>query len=162
MLKPKKAAPMPVKKAAPMPVKKAAPMPVKKAAPSMTTPGPGGIGFPATNTNTGRTVLPGPATGTIGTTGFNPGAGASFDPKMFSNGMPTSPPRMLSSGPSPTTNIGGSGGTSGQIAGIRPGASFGMKKGGKVNKMASGGITKSASKRGDGIAQKGKTKGRMI
>jgi hypothetical protein len=33
-----------------------------------------------------------------------------------------------------------------------------MKKGGKVKKMASGG---SASKRGDGIAQRGKTKGRM-
>jgi hypothetical protein len=107
-------------------------------------------------------LKPAPTTGTIGTTGFKPGAGASFDPKMFSHGMPTSPPRMLSSGPSPTTNIGGSGGTSGQIAGIRPGASFGMKKGGKVNKMASGGTTKSASKRGDGIAQRGKTKGRMV
>ena len=33
-----------------------------------------------------------------------------------------------------------------------------MKKGGAVKKMASGG---SASKRGDGIAQRGKTKGRM-
>jgi hypothetical protein len=90
-------------------------------------------------------LKPAPTTGTIGTTGFNPGAGASFDPKMFSHGMPNT-----------------SGGTSGQIAGIRPGASFGMKKGGKVNKMASGGTTKSASKRGDGIAQRGKTKGRMV
>jgi hypothetical protein len=39
-----------------------------------------------------------------------------------------------------------------------------MKKGGKVKKMASGGMTSktsSASKRGDGIAQRGKTKGRM-
>ena len=34
-----------------------------------------------------------------------------------------------------------------------------MKKGGKVKKMAHGG---SASKRADGIAQKGKTKGRMV
>ena len=33
-----------------------------------------------------------------------------------------------------------------------------LKKGGSVKKMASGG---SASKRGDGIAQRGKTKGRM-
>jgi hypothetical protein len=33
-----------------------------------------------------------------------------------------------------------------------------MKKGGKVKKMASGG---SASRRGDGIAQRGKTRGRM-
>ena len=40
----------------------------------------------------------------------------------------------------------------------------GMKRGGKVKKMASGGMTSkvsSASKRGDGIAQRGKTKGRM-
>ena len=40
----------------------------------------------------------------------------------------------------------------------------GMKRGGKVKKMASGGMTSkvsSASKRGDGIAQRGKTKGKM-
>jgi hypothetical protein len=42
-----------------------------------------------------------------------------------------------------------------------PGYSAGMKKGGKVKKMASGGMTASASKRGDGIAQRGKTKGRV-
>jgi hypothetical protein len=35
------------------------------------------------------------------------------------------------------------------------------KKGGKVKKMASGGMTSSASKRADGIASKGKTRGRM-
>jgi hypothetical protein len=35
-----------------------------------------------------------------------------------------------------------------------------MKKGGKVKKMASGGMT--ASKRGDGIAQRGKTRGTMV
>lgn len=39
--------------------------------------------------------------------------------------------------------------------------SLGMKKGGSVKKMASGGSVNSASKRGDGIAQRGKTKGRM-
>jgi len=42
--------------------------------------------------------------------------------------------------------------------------STGMKKGGKVKKMASGGMTSKASpasSRGDGIAQRGKTKGRM-
>ena len=38
----------------------------------------------------------------------------------------------------------------------------GMKKGGKVKKMASGGKTSSASSRADGCAQRGKTKGRMI
>jgi hypothetical protein len=36
----------------------------------------------------------------------------------------------------------------------------GMKRGGKVKKMASGGMT--ASKRADGIATKGKTKGRFV
>ena len=40
-----------------------------------------------------------------------------------------------------------------------PGYSTGMKKGGKVKKMAAGG---SASKRGDGCAVKGKTRGRMV
>jgi len=44
------------------------------------------------------------------------------------------------------------------------GAPDGMKRGGKVKKMASGGMTSKASgasKRADGIAQRGKTKGRM-
>jgi len=36
-----------------------------------------------------------------------------------------------------------------------------MNKGGSVKKMASGGITSSASKRADGIATKGKTRGRI-
>ena len=45
---------------------------------------------------------------------------------------------------------------------IRPrGSEDGFKKGGAVKKMASGGMASSASKRADGIAQKGKTKGRM-
>jgi len=35
------------------------------------------------------------------------------------------------------------------------------KKGGTVKKMASGGMASSASKRADGIAQKGKTRGKM-
>lgn len=39
--------------------------------------------------------------------------------------------------------------------------SLGMKKGGAVKKMASGGMTSSASKRADGIASKGKTRGKM-
>jgi hypothetical protein len=42
-----------------------------------------------------------------------------------------------------------------------PGYSAGMKKGGAVKKMASGGMASSASKRADGIAQKGKTRGKM-
>ena len=40
-------------------------------------------------------------------------------------------------------------------------SAFGMKKGGATKKMASGGSTSSASSRADGIAQRGKTKGRM-
>ena len=38
---------------------------------------------------------------------------------------------------------------------------LGMRKGGSVKKMASGGKVSSASSRGDGIAQRGKTKGRI-
>lgn len=38
---------------------------------------------------------------------------------------------------------------------------FGMKKGGAVKKMASGGSVGSASKRADGIASRGKTKCKM-
>ena len=39
------------------------------------------------------------------------------------------------------------------------GSGLGMKKGGEVKKMASGGMT--ASKRADGIASRGKTRGKM-
>ena len=38
----------------------------------------------------------------------------------------------------------------------------GMKRGGKVKKMAKGGKVSSASKRADGCATKGKTKGRFV
>jgi hypothetical protein len=38
---------------------------------------------------------------------------------------------------------------------------FGKKRGGVIKKMASGGMASSASKRADGIASKGKTRGRM-
>jgi hypothetical protein len=41
-------------------------------------------------------------------------------------------------------------------------AKLGMKKGGSVKKMASGGKVSSASKRADGCAVRGKTKGRMV
>jgi hypothetical protein len=37
-----------------------------------------------------------------------------------------------------------------------------LKKGGSVKKMASGGSVNSASRRGDGCAQRGKTRGRMM
>jgi hypothetical protein len=41
------------------------------------------------------------------------------------------------------------------------GGAQGYNKGGAVKKMASGGMTSSASKRADGIATKGKTRGKM-
>lgn len=76
---------------------------------------------------------------------------------------------------SPSTSSGGvTGGVANAVQGavnkmpmpenvIKP---FGMKRGGAVRnkpqtKFASGGSVSSASKRGDGIAQRGKTKGRM-
>jgi len=39
---------------------------------------------------------------------------------------------------------------------------YGMKKGGKAKSYAKGGTVSSASKRADGCAQRGKTKGRMV
>jgi len=41
------------------------------------------------------------------------------------------------------------------------GGAVGFKRGGKMKKYASGGMVSSASKRADGIATKGKTRGRM-
>jgi hypothetical protein len=71
--------------AAPMPVKKATPMPVKKAAPVVGFPG--GPGGKTTYSNdrpvAGKMLKPAPTTGTIGTTGFKPGAKASFDSSIF-------------------------------------------------------------------------------
>ena len=48
-----------------------------------------------------------------------------------------------------------------QVEARRKREAEGMKKGGKVKKYASGGSVSSASKRADGIAQRGKTKGRI-
>ena len=48
------------------------------------------------------------------------------------------------------------------LAGMGALRAAGMKKGGTVKKMAKGGSTSSASKRADGCAIKGKTKGRFV
>ena len=59
---------------------------------------------------------------------------------------------------------GGSGGAKARDEELNAGASA-MKRGGKVKKMASGGMTSkvsSASRRADGIATKGKTRGRFV
>jgi hypothetical protein len=54
-------------------------------------------------------------------------------------------------------------GLGGSLAGQAAMASMGgMKKGGAVKKMAKGGSVSSASKRADGCAVKGKTKGRFV
>ena len=55
----------------------------------------------------------------------------------------------------------GSGPTDKRSVNERMRETFGMKKGGAVKKMASGGMTSSASKRADGIATKGKTRGKI-
>lgn len=57
------------------------------------------------------------------------------------------------------SRIGGGGGGFGG-SGTSPGMT--MKRGGAVKGYAKGGMVGSASKRGDGIAQRGKTKGRVI
>ena len=44
----------------------------------------------------------------------------------------------------------------------RQAAMGGMKDGGKVKKMKKGGSVSSASKRADGVAQRGRTRGRMV
>ena len=53
-------------------------------------------------------------------------------------------------------------GVRGAVPGTYASGMNGMKKGGTVKKMAKGGSTSSASKRADGCAIKGKTKGRFI
>ena len=55
--------------------------------------------------------------------------------------------------------IGGGGGLGSMVP--SPGMT-GMKKGGAVKGYAKGGMVGAASRRADGIAQRGKTKGRMI
>ena len=65
-------------------------------------------------------------------------------------------------------NVGGNMNAGGGMAGGLGGMGAGMKRGGAVKakapvkKMSSGGSTSKASSRGDGIAQRGKTKGRYI
>jgi hypothetical protein len=63
--------------------------------------------------------------------------------------------------PPPTRRISVPGAVPGTYAEMTPMAA-GMKKGGTVKKMAKGGSVSSASKRADGCAIKGKTKGRFV
>ena len=83
-------------------------------------------------------------------------------------GQPTTDPRAIERGAE--RNIrdvlregGGGGGKARVDEDVNAGASA-MRRGGKVKKMASGGMTSkasSASKRADGIAVKGKTRGKI-
>lgn len=77
------------------------------------------------------------------------------------------------SAPKPASPMpGGVGGAPAGTGGGMPKPGFGsnpmiqnarpMNKGGKVKKMAAGGKVSSASKRADGAAQRGKTKGRIV
>ena len=56
----------------------------------------------------------------------------------------------------------GGGGFGGGFGGGATSPGMTMKRGGAVKGYAKGGMVGSASKRGDGIAQRGKTKGRFI
>jgi hypothetical protein len=58
--------------------------------------------------------------------------------------------------------IGGGGKSGGFGSAVNDVRSTLMKKGGKVKTYAKGGSVSSASSRGDGCAQRGKTKGRFI
>jgi len=140
-------------------------------------PGMPAIGFPAIpSPGAPRMISPGPTPpsgGATGSTGFKsafggidsnmlaPSGGAPGNPTGFklppgglarpSTGMPPSSPPSGGATGNPTGIIGGTGAR----------ADFGMKKGGSV-KASKATKASSASKRGDGIATKGKTKGRFV
>jgi hypothetical protein len=98
-----------------------------------------------------------------------PGGGMTGGPMRPPTDRPTmlqGPGRGMTGGPMRPPPM-PSGPTSGPQTSMPPGGMGGamMKRGGKVKSMSSGGSASkapSASRRGDGIAQRGKTKGRMI
>ena len=91
-------------------------------------------------------------------------------PPMATDSIPVGPRTGAMGGGTPPATTNFQPGMGGNIGGSAAGTPAGMnmrtmKKGGKVKQMVSGGMTSKASpasKRGDGIAQRGKTKGRMI
>jgi hypothetical protein len=107
--------------------------------PRMISPGPTPPSRPDTGmppTDMSRTILPGPPSG--GATGSS-----------FIDSLKSAP------------SGGATGNPTGIIGGTGARADFGMKKGGSV-KASKAPKASSASKRGDGIATKGKTKGRFV
>jgi hypothetical protein len=166
IFKPKPVAPTPVigKPVAPKPV---APTPVigKPVMPGIKTPPPGSIGMPG-----------GPGGKTVYNTGpmpgikpLPPGSPMPVAPKIFygnkqpdMGGHSSFYNSLMGGGAAPSQPVMGN--NIGRPAFKMSPATFqaGMKKGGAVkapaNKMASGGKVSSASKRADGIAQRGKTR----
>ena len=111
---------------------------------------------------------PGPMPGPVINRPVTPRTGPT-NPGPMPLPQPTGP---MNPGPMPTPTMGGdmSGGMGGPQVNVKPnpalggGMGPGMKRGGKVKKMAAGGSTSkvsTASKRADGIAQRGKTKCKM-
>ena len=91
---------------------------------------------------------------TMASNAYQPGAGKPLSSPMNRMGSKSFMPQPTSMGEMGGGGYGDSGG-------------FAMKRGGKVRdkseaKFSSGGSTSKASSRGDGIAQRGKTKGRYI
>lgn len=96
------------------------------------------------------------------TGGPNPATVSAYNPKE-GVGVAAATPRPLA-GQGNDMMMGSP--ATGGIAPARPTATVMKKKGGKIKAKSSygsgGGVKSSASKRGDGIAQRGKTKGRMV
>ena len=98
----------------------------------------------------------------------NPTPGGRPLPLGPAQGGPISDPVAVSSFQGSSLGGGSATGTPANFSGTPaspPPAGAAFKRGGKVNKIASGGMISkpsSASRRGDGIAQRGKTKGRVL
>jgi len=158
MFKPKPVAPKPImgKPVAPKPV---APTPVigKPVAPKPVAPTPviGKPVMPGIKTPPPGSPMPVAPKIFYGNKQPDMGGHSSFYNSLMGGGAAPSQPVM-------GNNIGESGFKNLAPANFQPGISYDMKKGGAVKapakKMASGGKVSSASRRGDGIAQRGKTR----
>jgi len=87
--------------------------------------------------------------------------GETMGPKNMSKDVEKGSNKLTKHGESAVQKKGHTRGMEPKMAGNDIGTGA-MKKGGKVKKYAAGGMIGSASKRADGIAMKGKTKGKMI
>jgi len=94
------------------------------------------------------TAMGGPKTGIGTTTKPMPGGGIQTQSQLMSDQLRVANPKVASAAPNASSQV-------------RQTPRAMMKNGGAVKKMASGGSVSSASKRADGIATKGKTRGKM-